>query len=138
VIFSINFYICCSKLIYDCYLLEFSVSTSPSSSASEGISNLRLSLPAFAVLIVAIKNYYYDDSSTLSTFRMLSKEQFLGAMFGFMSYFFVILYSEVLKEIKIADAVGILPGSFVEALKISKNIKHSSMAISNKAEVHII
>lgn len=115
--------------------LQFSMSKSPTSSSSEGISNLRLSLPALTVIIIAIKNYF-DGGSALSTFRMLSKEQFLGAMFGFMSYFFAILYSEVLKEMRISDAVGILPGSFVEALKISQNLESNSksLAISNKAE----
>ncbi len=115
------------------------MSKSPTSSSSEGISNLRLSLPALTVIIIAIKNYF-DGGSALSTFRMLSKEQFLGAMFGFMSYFFAILYSEVLKEMRISDAVGILPGSFVEALKISQNLESNSksLAISNKAEVHIV
>ena len=76
-------------------------------------------MPAIAVLVVAITNYIQGNSA-LNTFHMLSKEQFLGAMLGFMSYFFAILFNEVGKEFKVADAVGILPGSFIEALKLSR------------------
>merc|ERR1711871_719071 len=51
---------------------------------------------------------------------MLSKEQYLGTMLGFLSYFYSILYFEVGSEISTDDFLGFLPGSLSEGLKMKK------------------
>lgn len=76
-------------------------------------------MPLLLTISVAAGNYFSGDK-TFSLFQMLSKEQYLGAMFGFLSYFYSILYFEVGSEISTDDFLGFLPGSLSEGLKMKK------------------
>lgn len=84
------------------------------------LSELRLLLPVLLVGSISWANYFIGDSR-FKAFQMLSKEQFLGATFGFMSYFYAILIVEVGKELKYEDLLGFLPGSIAEAIRFSKS-----------------
>jgi hypothetical protein len=91
------------------------------------LANVRLIIPVALTIAIAYGNYVTGDSN-LKVFQMLSKEQFLGAMFGFLSYFYSIIFFEVGKELKSEDLLGFLPGSITEALRLSKSsAKNPSM-----------
>jgi len=81
---------------------------------------LRLLVPVAAIGLIALFNFEIGDPF-ISAFHLLSRKQFLGAAFGFLSYFYAILYSEVAKEFRINDLLGFLPGSISEALRLSKS-----------------
>lgn len=83
------------------------------------LGNYRLSVPLLLTISIALCNYISGDK-TFSLFQMLSKEQYLGAMFGFLSYLYSIIYFEVGSEISMDDLLGFLPGSLTEGLKMKK------------------
>ena len=83
------------------------------------LGNLRLLVPILLTTSIALGNYVTEDKA-FSLFQMLSKEQYLGAMFGFLSYFYSILYFEVGRELSSDDLLGFLPGSISEGLKMKR------------------
>ena len=89
------------------------------------LGDLRLSIPLLLMCSIAVGNYCVGDK-TFTMFQMLSKEQFLGAMVGFLSYFITILYQEVGKVLTFEDLVGFLPGSIAMGLRMSKVKKEVS------------
>ena len=64
-----------------------------------------------------------QDFSKPAPFQSLSKEEFLGAAAGFLTYRLAVLVSEVASEVRTEDWLSILPGSIAESYRRWKGMK---------------
>jgi hypothetical protein len=90
--------------------------------------------PAAVVFFLAAVNYF-TDTSLIKPFQLVSKEQFLGAMAGFLTYRVALFVTEVGTEMRFDDVLGILPGSFAEAYRQTKEAKRGKTATASDANI---
>lgn len=101
----------------------FSVGTAPApSKADEILAKSRFAVPLFLVGILSAKNIYVDGDE-VSLFRFLSKEQFLSAIGGFLTYRLSLFATEVASEFRTEDVLSVAPGSFAESYRLAKKLR---------------
>ena len=102
----------------------FSVGTAPApSKADEILAKSRFAVPLFLVGILSAKNIYVDGGENVSLFHLLSKEQFLSAIGGFLTYRLSLFATEVASEFRTEDVLSVAPGSFAESYRLAKKMK---------------
>ncbi len=95
-----------------------------STKLDDNLSKGRLLVPLLLVSVIAAKNILVDGHE-FSAFNLLSKEQFLGAMAGFLTYRVALLITELGSELRTEDILSIAPGSMAEAYRQSKNMEQT-------------
>eukprot|EP01041_Mallomonas_annulata_P006793 gene6793-13755_t len=93
----------------------------------DAVTNGRLLVPVLLMALIAAQNVLLGGQ-TLSPFQSLSREQFLGAMAGFLTYRVAVLVSEVATELRPEDILGMVPGSLAEGYRRLKGDKKSDDA----------
>lgn len=93
-----------------------------STKLDDNLAKGRLLVPLLLVSVIAAKNILVDGHE-FTTFNLLSKEQFLGAMAGFLTYRVALLITELGSELRTEDILSIAPGSMAEAYRQSKNME---------------
>lgn len=83
---------------------------------NENVSKLRFLVPIFLVALLTTKEIVLDDYHP-TAFRLLPQGEFISAMAGFLTLRLSIFLSEVAKEFRAEDIVGILPGSAAMVLR---------------------
>lgn len=83
---------------------------------SENLSKLRFLVPVFLVALLTMKEVVIDDYHP-TAFRLLPQGEFISVMAGFLTLRLSIFLSEVAKEFRAEDIVGILPGSAAMVLR---------------------
>lgn len=86
------------------------------------ITNGRLLVPVLLMGVLSAKNVF-TNAFDMSLYRTLSKEQFLGAMAGFLTYRLSVFVTEVLTEVRTEDVLGVIPGSLAEGYRQVKKAK---------------
>lgn len=74
--------------------------------------------------IIGIEN----DGFTTAPLRLLSKQEFLGAAAGFITYMVALIITEVGGEIQLEDWLSILPGSIAEGVRRSRGLQTKAEA----------
>lgn len=87
------------------------------SKLDEILAKGRFLVPLLLVTVIAAKNTLIDDRIN-TQFNTMSKEQFLAAMAGFLTYRVSLLSTEV--GVSSDDLMSFAPGSFAEGLRQSK------------------
>jgi len=64
-----------------------------------------------------------DPSFVTAPFRVITKNEYLGAVAGFLTYMIALIVTEVGGEIRTEDALSVLPGSIAESFRQAKNLK---------------
>lgn len=80
------------------------------------VTNGRLLVPVLLMAVLSAKNVV-TNSVDMSLYKTLSKEQFLGAMAGFLTYRLSVFVTEVLSEVRTEDVLGVMPGSLAEGYR---------------------
>jgi hypothetical protein len=93
-------------------------------------SNLRLFVPVALMGGLALRNSLINDAP-LKGLSTLSRDQFLGAIVGFLTYRLAIFVSEVATELRTEDVLSILPGSAAEMFRQTKALT----ALNDKEKV---
>ena len=84
----------------------------------ENLSKGRLLVPLIVVLLLAGKNYL-ADGVVPQYLKVIPQSQFVSSMGGFLTVRFSIFLSEVTKEIRLEDWIGLVPGSLAIAIRNS-------------------
>ena len=87
----------------------------------------RFAVPLILVLLLGAKSLFVDGREW-TAFNIVSKENFLGAIAGFLSYRVALFATEVATEVRTEDWLSIIPGSFAEGYRISKELKEKEAA----------
>lgn len=61
------------------------------------------------------------DHSSIQPFEFVTREQFIAAMAGFLTYRVSIFVSEVVPDLRMDDILGIMPGSVAEGYRQFKD-----------------
>ena len=110
----------------------FSVGTAPApTKADEILAKSRFAVPLFLIGILSAKNIFLDGDE-VSLFHLLSKEQFLSAIGGFLTYRLSLFATEVASEFRTEDVLSIAPGSFAESYRLAKKMKKDGVAVDNE------
>lgn len=80
------------------------------------IVDARFLVPLIALVLFTAKNYYIDGRSP-EAFSIVTRNQFLGIIAGFLSNRLAILLTEIRAELRTEDFLSIVPGSFAEAYR---------------------
>jgi hypothetical protein len=80
-------------------------------------ANARLAVPALVLLLLALKDRFIDGVPP-SRFHFVSREEFLGAMGGFLTLRVALFANEVRRELRGEDLLGFVPGSLATALRL--------------------
>ena len=113
----------------------FSVGTTPvPSKAEEILAKSRFAVPLFLVGVLSAKNILVDGDE-VSLFHLLSKEQFLSAIGGFLTYRLSLFATEVASEFRTEDVLSIAPGSFAESYRLAKKLKKEGDTSADNAPV---
>ena len=81
----------------------------------------RFAVPLLALSVFTAYNYYFEGIKPV-TFSLVSKQQFLGFIAGFLSNRIALLLTEIKDEIRVEDLLSIVPGSFAEVYRESKKL----------------
>jgi len=92
--------------------------------AEKLLVDARSLVPIIAIAILAAKNYYVDGRIP-ETFSVVTKQQFLGVIAGFLSNRVAILLTEIKNELRVEDLLSIVPGSLAEGYRASEKLKAS-------------
>ena len=110
----------------------FSVGTAPApTKADEILAKSRFAVPLFLIGVLSAKNIFVDRDE-VSLFHLLSKEQFLSAIGGFLTYRLSLFATEVASEFRTEDVLSIAPGSFAESYRLAKKMKKDGVAVDNE------
>ena len=93
----------------------------------DALANGRLLVPVLLMGALALQNSLTSGQAP-TAFQSLSREQFLGAAAGFLTYRVALLVSEVLSELRVEDLLGIIPGSLAEGFRRLQGIKSATEA----------
>ena len=81
----------------------------------------RFAVPLLALGTFTAYNYYIDGVKPV-TFNLVTKQQFLGIIAGFLSNRIALLLTEIKDEIRLEDFLSIVPGSFAEVYRESRKL----------------
>ena len=81
----------------------------------------RFAVPLLALGSFTLYNYYVDGIKPV-TFNLVTKQQFLGIIAGFLSNRVALLLTEIKDEIRLEDFLSIVPGSFAEVYRESRKL----------------
>lgn len=82
----------------------------------DNASKGRLLVPVLVVALLTCRNVYLDGQVP-QYLRLISQQQFVCAMSGFLTSRFSIFLGEVTKEIRIDDWIGLVPGSLAVVIR---------------------
>jgi hypothetical protein len=105
--------------------------------ASKRIAKIRLLTPALLVGALALFNYITDRDS-IHPFQIVSRNQFLPAIAGFLTYRLSLFISEIVPDLKFDDVMGILPGSVAEGYRQMKGQDGSIAVEAEKIKVFFV
>jgi len=92
------------------------------SKLDETLAKSRFAVPLVLVLLLGAKNLIIDGREW-TAFNILSRENFLGAVAGFLTYRVALFATEVATEVRTEDWLSVVPGSFAEGYRFSKDLK---------------
>jgi len=103
-----------------------SVNAKPSK-LDESLAKARYLVPLLLVGVLAAKKAFIDgEAIVLGQLNILSREQFLGSMAGFLTYRLALFVTEVGAELRTEDVLSIAPGSMAEGYRQSKALSTAS------------
>lgn len=82
----------------------------------DNASKGRLLVPVLVVALLTCRNVFLDGQVP-QYLRLISQQQFVCAMSGFLTSRFSIFLGEVTKEIRIDDWIGLVPGSLAVVIR---------------------
>ena len=82
----------------------------------------RFAVPLLLVLLLGIKGAVIDHR-VIKPFSILSRESFLGAIGGFLTYRVALYGTELAGEMRTEDWLSVVPGSMAEGYRLSKSMK---------------
>lgn len=82
----------------------------------------RFAVPLLLVLLLGIKGAVIDHRA-VEPFSILSRESFLGAVGGFLTYRVALYGTELAGEMRTEDWLSVVPGSMAEGYRLSKSMK---------------
>lgn len=97
----------------------------------------RFLVPAVALGLFALQNYVVDGEVP-QPFHIVSREQFLGVMAGFLSNRLAIFLTEIRAEMRVEDVLSIVPGSFAETYRQSKRLEASGPPVEYEQQLSTI
>jgi hypothetical protein len=101
---------------------SYTLSNTTYSKVDSIASNLRLFVPVALMGGLAFKNSL-EAEIPLKGLNTVTKEQFLAAALGFLTYRIAIFASEIASELRLEDILSILPGSAAEMYRQAKKMK---------------
>ena len=99
--------------------ISYTLSNSTYSIVDSVASNLRLLVPVALMGGLALGKSM-STATPIQGLNSLSKEQFLSAAAGFLTYRLAIFSSEIAKEVRTEDFLSIVPGSAAEMYRQAK------------------
>jgi len=88
----------------------------------ELMAKSRLLVPVLLIGLLAAKSSFVDGR-LLEPFSALSRDSFLGAIAGFLTYRVSLFFTEVASEIRTEDYLSVVPGSMAEGYRLSKGMQ---------------
>ena len=86
------------------------------------LGSFRFFVPLMMVGLLAAKNKFVDGGD-VTAFHLLDTEQFLPAIFGFLTYRVALFATEVATDITSDDWLSFLPGSLAEGFRLRKKLE---------------
>ena len=105
----------------------YAFESTPPSKLDEILAKSRFVVPLFLVLLLGAKNALVDGRAW-TPFNIVPRENFLGAIAGFLTYRIALFATEVATEMRTEDLLGIIPGSFAEGYRMSKEMREREAA----------
>ena len=81
----------------------------------------RVAVPLLALAVFTAYNYYTTGVKPV-TFSLVTRQQFLGIIAGFLSNRVALLLTEIRGEVRLEDFLSIVPGSFAEVYRESRKL----------------
>ena len=81
----------------------------------------RVAVPLLALALFTAYNYYTTGVKPV-TFSLVTRQQFLGIIAGFLSNRVALLLTEIRGEVRLEDFLSIVPGSFAEVYRESRKL----------------
>ena len=81
----------------------------------------RVAVPLLALAAFTAYNYYTTGVKPV-TFSLVTRQQFLGIIAGFLSNRVALLLTEIRGEVRLEDFLSIVPGSFAEVYRETRRI----------------
>lgn len=78
-------------------------------------------MPLLALAVFTAYNYYTTGVKPV-TFSLVTRQQFLGIIAGFLSNRVALLLTEIRGEVRLEDFLSIVPGSFAEVYRESRKV----------------
>lgn len=82
----------------------------------DNASKARLLIPVLVVALLTCRNVFVDGQVP-QYLKLISQQQFVSAMSGFLTTRFSIFLGEVTKEIRTEDWIGLVPGSLAVVIR---------------------
>ena len=80
-----------------------------------------MAVPLLALAVFTAYNYYTTGVKPV-TFSLVTRQQFLGIIAGFLSNRVALLLTEIRGEVRLEDFLSIVPGSFAEVYRESRKL----------------
>ena len=114
---------------------SFDVVQFASKRLSDNVSALRLAVPLLMLGLLTTKGYLVDGSSP-RLFRLIPQSEYSATMAGFLTLRIALYITEVGKEFRAEDLIGIVPGSLAITLRqLLSNKKTDDAAVDAPAVV---
>lgn len=108
------------------YALELA-SSSGQSKLDAILAKSRFVVPLVLILALGAKSSLLDGRA-YTPFSIVPRDNFLGAIAGFLTYRLALFATEVATELRTEDLLSVVPGSFAEGYRISKDLKAKEAA----------
>lgn len=110
---------------------SYSLSNATYSNVDSVAAKLRFFVPVALMGGLALRNSM-SSATPIHGLNALSKEQFLAAAAGFLTYRLAIFASEIAKEIRTEDFLSIIPGSAAEMFRQARALEASNADVQAK------